>query len=174
MWWIWLEVKGLIEYLLALMKLQILTKVYSAMVDVLRHLMRILIQTCLSLTEIPSLQESLLNTASNEKLNSSPIIFSDPMGSTSEIKSIENISISPAGDGGDISISFKNDFFSVNKDGAVNTHIFREIKDKDSFHNFLDIMQRLINDSGYSEIEKTKMSNGVIVKLKELSKGLEL
>ena len=92
-------------------------------------------------------KENLLNKI-NEKLNSSPIIFSDPMGSTSEIKSIENISISPAGDGGDISISFKNDFFSVNKDGAVNTHIFREIKDKDSFHNFLDIMQRLINDSG--------------------------
>lgn len=118
-------------------------------------------------------KEDLLNKI-NEKLSSHPIAFCDPMGKVSEVKSLENISISN-GDGGDISVSFNNnDFFSVGKDGVVRTHIYRNIKDKNSFHNFLDIMQKLINESGYSEVEKTKMSNGVIQKLKELSEGVEL
>lgn len=86
-----------------------------------------------------------------------------------EITTIEKVYTDQSGSGGDSVVSFDSErYISVGKGGyqdSLTNSSFNKIT-KESFYTISRMMDELIKDSGYSDAEKTKMSQMVIDNLK--------
>lgn len=95
-----------------------------------------------------------------------------PANSERKFDQIKEVHTDRTGSGGSIDVFFDRDnYISVNKDKYSGNSQFSPTADyykitKESFYNISRMMDELIRDSGYTEVEKTKMSKMVIDALK--------
>lgn len=115
-----------------------------------------------------------LKSKYEEKIKENSIKIFSELSGTKEIKSIYKIETDSLGSGGNIGLAFENGdkYLYIDKNGKINDGLFNNIykTDKNSFDNIITIMTDLINRSGYSENEKSKMQREIISYLDSIIK----
>ena len=115
-----------------------------------------------------------LKSKYSEKLKENPIVVLGSISSKNEVTDINRIDTDQSGTGGDIGLSFGkgDDYLYVDKNGKINDRLFKDIykTDENSFHTIVTIMSDLIERSGYSVEQKSKMQRNVIQHLNSLIK----